>query len=93
MQTVPRIDCFYFFAILLSGAAEASEVWVFKLVKFIQTLQEMNAIYQRKKLKSGCVAAHPAHPVPPSLAISLSCQSNVETNDLLLERNYIKLFY
>ena len=30
-------------------------------------LQEINALYQRKEVKSGCAAAHPAHPVPPPL--------------------------
>ena len=38
-----------------------------KLIMFIQILQGINYPHQKKELKSGCAAAHPAHPVPPAL--------------------------
>ena len=51
----------------IAGVAEASEMWVCKLVMFIQILLDINGLHQRKELKCGCAAAHPAHPVPPPL--------------------------
>ena len=51
---------------------EASKMWVCKLVMFIQILREINGLQQRKELKSGCAAAHPAHAVlPPLISASL----------------------
>ena len=35
---------------------------------FIQILKKINGFHQRKELKYGCAAVHPAHPVPPPLS-------------------------
>ena len=35
-----------------AGVAEASEMWVCKLVMFIQILREIHGLHQRKELKS-----------------------------------------
>ena len=53
--------------LLLAGAAEATKMWMCSLSNKSNFFETKLGLYQRRKLKSGCASAQPAHQLPPTL--------------------------
>ena len=52
---------------LKPGVVEATKTWVCNLSSNSEFFQTKLVLSQRMEKKSGCSAAYPAHPIPPSL--------------------------
>ena len=57
----------YSASMMNTGVVEATKMWVCRLLNKSKILRTTLEFYQMKGQKSGCAAAHPAHPLPPPL--------------------------